>query len=68
MAIAGLIRSRHRRPPGRELPGHPVAAPDRLRARLSWLGLAESFNGKPRYELLAREGFDTLLEDKVLIE
>ena len=28
----------------------------------------ESFNGKPRDELLAREVFDTLLEAKVLID
>ena len=31
-------------------------------------GYVESFNGKLRDELLAREQFDTLLEAKVLIE
>ena len=31
-------------------------------------GYVESFNGKLRDELLAREAFDTLLEAKVLIE
>jgi transposase InsO family protein len=31
-------------------------------------GYAESFNGKLRDELLAREVFDTLLEAKILIE
>ena len=31
-------------------------------------GYAESFNGKLRDELLAKEVFDTLLESKVLIE
>lgn len=32
------------------------------------IGYIESFNGKLRDELLAREQFDTLLEAKVLIE
>jgi putative transposase len=31
-------------------------------------GYVESFNGKLRDELLARESFDTLLEAKVLVE
>ena len=31
-------------------------------------GSVESFNGKLRYELMAREAFDTLLEAKLLIE
>jgi len=31
-------------------------------------GCVESFNGKLRDELLAREVFDTLLDTKVLIE
>ena len=39
------------------------------RAWIPWEnGYIESFNGKLRDELLAREVFDTLLEAKVLIE